>query len=61
MRFIALGAVLQGSVVTADRTGLSAHLPDWLLQIVSVIAFLSICAAGVARVTTVENPRAPAP
>lgn len=52
MRFIALGGVLQGAVIAADRTGISAHIPDWIMGTASSGAFLSFIAAGVSRVTT---------
>jgi hypothetical protein len=56
VRFIALGSVLQGAVLGADRTGLSAHIPDWVMQAASTAAFLSMIAAGIGRVTTTEKP-----
>lgn len=55
MRFLALGTVVQGAVLTADRMGLSTHLPDWLLSACSSFAFFCIIAAGVGRITQVEK------
>ena len=56
VRFIAIGAVLQGAVIGADRTGLSAHIPDWVLSTASTAAFFSMIAAGLGRITTTEKP-----
>lgn len=54
MRFMALGAVAQGAVLSSDRMGLSAHVPDWVLSGLSSFALFCICAAGVGRITTNE-------
>lgn len=59
MRFIALGASAQAAVLASDRMGLSAHVPDWVLQALSCLALFCILAAGVGRVTTIDKPEAP--
>lgn len=59
MRFLALGASAQAAVLTADRMGLSAHVPEWVLQGLSCMALFCIVAAGVGRVTTIDKPENP--
>lgn len=55
MRFLALGVTVQGAVFSADRMGLSVHLPDWVLQAASSFSFFCMIAAGVGRMTQVEK------
>lgn len=55
MRFLALGGAVQGAVMTADRTGLSTHLPEWMLSTASGLAFVCLICAGVSRVTTKDG------
>lgn len=55
IRFLALGGSLQGAVVAADRTGLSAHLPAWMLSAASGGAFVCLICAGVSRVTVKDG------
>lgn len=54
VRFLAIGAVAQGAVVSSDRMGLSAHVPEWVLSGLSTFALFCIFAAGVGRITTTE-------
>lgn len=59
MRFLALGATVQGAIVGADHIGLSQHVPEPVLQGLSCFSLFCMIAAGVSRVTTpVENPNA---
>lgn len=59
MRFLALGVTVQGAVVSADRIGISAHIPDWVLSAASTFAFGCMILAGVGRLTTVEKANGP--
>lgn len=55
MRFIALGGAAQSAVLTSDRTGLSTHVPDWMLSGLSGFALVCIVLAGAGRLTTTEK------
>jgi hypothetical protein len=55
MRFLALGGSMQAAVLAADRTGLSVHLPAWMLSAASGGAFVCLIAAGVSRVTVKDG------
>lgn len=59
MRFLALGAVAQSTVIASDRLGLSPHLPEWVLSGLSGFAVFCMFAAGVSRVTTKDEPHDP--
>lgn len=55
MRFLALGGVIQGAIVTTPDA-VKEHVPEWVLQGMSVFALFCIIAAGVGRITTTEKP-----
>lgn len=54
MRFLALGGVVQGAVVTCPAA-VSEHLPDWVMSSASTFSFCCIIAAGLGRITTTEK------
>lgn len=56
MRFLALGATIQG-VIVACPASVSAHVPEPVWQALSIFALFCMIAAGVSRVTTsTEKP-----
>lgn len=55
MRFLALGGVVQGAVVTCPAA-VSDHLPTWVMSAASTFSFCCLIAAGVGRITTTEKP-----
>lgn len=58
MRFLALGGVVQGAVVTCPAA-VSDHLPSWVLSSASSFSFFCIIAAGVGRITKVDKCHEP--
>ena len=59
IRFMALGAAAQTTVLTSDRTGLSAHVPSWMLTGLSMISLACIFLGAAGRITTTEKPNGP--
>lgn len=58
MRFLALGAVTQTSVVTCPAA-VAQHVPEWIWQGLSVFSLACMIAAAGGRVTTTEKPNEP--
>ena len=56
IRFMAIGAAAQTTVLTADRTGLSSHIPAWCLTGLSMLALACIFLGAAGRITTTEKP-----
>ena len=53
VRFIALGATVQTSVVTCPAQ-VAQHVPEWVWQGLSVFSLVCMLAAAAGRVTTTE-------
>lgn len=51
MRFLALGGVVQGALLTTPDA-VKEHVPDWVLQGMASFSLFCIIAAGVSRITT---------
>jgi hypothetical protein len=45
MRFLAVGGAIQGAMVTMPAA-VSEHLPEWVLEAGSIIAFICLVMAG---------------
>lgn len=54
MRFLALGATVQGAVVTCPAQ-VSQHVPEAVWQALSCFSLFCMIAAGVSRVTTKDG------
>lgn len=54
MRFLALGAVCQGTVITCPAQ-IAQHVPEWVWQGLSEFSVFCMFAAGVARITTPQE------
>lgn len=54
MRFLALGGVIQGAIITTPDA-VKEHVPEWVMQGMSCFALFCVIAAGVGRITTVEK------
>lgn len=54
IRFLALGGVVQGALVSAPAT-ITQYVPDWLLRGLATFSLICIILAGVGRMTQVEK------
>lgn len=57
VRFLAIGGVMQGSLL-AFPAQLQQYLPPWLLSGLAEFALFCVIAGGVGRITTTEKPNA---
>lgn len=54
IRFLAVGAAIQGAVVTCPAA-ISDHLPTWIMSGASTVAFICMILSGLGRITTTEK------